>query len=165
MPILRSARARPRSPSRRRRPSPNPTGARPGCSVRGDGRRRDVAGRRDSGRGAEARGPSAPAHAPTLAFAPAVLPESKMTIYPGVTERTRLATIKLRYRLAESIVGNTRSRNSSITRPMTRSRPCSALADTASGGLARRHRKVTLQLRVQLLTGADLEPTALGRRF
>jgi hypothetical protein len=27
-----------------------------------------------------------------------------MTIYPGVTERTRLATIKLRYRLAESIV-------------------------------------------------------------
>jgi hypothetical protein len=58
--------------------------------------------------GAAARGSSAiaqpAAHVPTLAFAPAVLPESKMTIYPGVTERTRLATIKLRYRLAESIV-------------------------------------------------------------
>ena len=58
--------------------------------------------------GAAARGSSAiaqpAAHVPTLAFAPAVLPESKMTIYPGVTERTRLATIKLRYRLAASIV-------------------------------------------------------------
>jgi hypothetical protein len=41
---------------------------------------------------------------PTLAFAPAVLPESKMTIYPGVTERARLATIKAHHRLAESIV-------------------------------------------------------------
>ncbi len=41
---------------------------------------------------------------PTLSFAPAVLPESKMTIYPGVTERARLATIKTHHRLAESIV-------------------------------------------------------------
>ena len=58
--------------------------------------------------GGEARGASGPAKptspAPTLAFAPMVLPESKMTIYPGVTERARLAAIKARHRLAESIV-------------------------------------------------------------
>jgi hypothetical protein len=57
---------------------------------------------------ADARGPSTPAQPtappPTLAFAPAVLPESKMTIYPGITERARLATIKAHHRLAESIV-------------------------------------------------------------
>jgi len=56
---------------------------------------------------AEARVPSAPADPPTLAAsanASAVLLESKMTIYPGVTERSRLASIKQHQRLAESIV-------------------------------------------------------------
>lgn len=54
------------------------------------------------GEAASTRAPVQPA--PTLAFAPAVLPESKMTIYPGVAERARLATIKAHHRLAESIV-------------------------------------------------------------
>jgi len=86
-------------------PQPQPDGGQAGdaASAATDGDATSPAGETAAG-GAEARGPSAPAHAPTLAFAPAVLPESKMTIYPGVTERTRLATIKLRYRLAESIV-------------------------------------------------------------
>jgi len=35
---------------------------------------------------------------------PTITPESKMTIYPGTVERSRLATIKLHHRLAESIV-------------------------------------------------------------
>jgi hypothetical protein len=90
-------------------PQPQPDGGQAGdaASAATDGAAASAAGETATG-GAEARGPSAPAqppaHAPTLAFAPAVLPESKMTIYPGVSERTRLATIKLRYRLAESIV-------------------------------------------------------------
>jgi hypothetical protein len=41
---------------------------------------------------------------PAGSVPPPVLPESKMTIYPGTVERARLATIKLHHRLAESIV-------------------------------------------------------------
>jgi hypothetical protein len=42
--------------------------------------------------------------APARAMATPVLAETKMSIYPGATERRRLAMIKTQYRLAESIV-------------------------------------------------------------
>jgi hypothetical protein len=49
-----------------------------------------------------ARAQAAPAHA---VVAPG-LAETKMSIYPGVTERMRLSMIKTQYRLAESIVAD-----------------------------------------------------------
>jgi hypothetical protein len=88
-------------------PTPDPNAAAPpaadtggpGSAVAGEAR----GGATHAAAGGEQERVTAPPP-PTLAFAPAVLPESKMTIYPGVDERARLATIKQHHRLAESIV-------------------------------------------------------------